>query len=114
MKRALAFSILALGLLTLGVPQAASAKAATVIMTVLGRQIPWAFAITEPKSLEHSNVWLGNFLDSNRMNCPSTSAFQKKSPACDTLRIITAPLSGKVKTESSATPTAHGRLSSNL
>jgi len=58
---------LAVVLILLGMPRATSAKAPTAKITISGGGLTGAIEITDPRILEKSNVWVGNFLDSSRI-----------------------------------------------
>jgi DNA-binding beta-propeller fold protein YncE len=60
-----AFSLAVL-LTSLSSPRAASAKAATIEITISGGGLPSAVEITDPQILALSNVWSGQFLDTSR------------------------------------------------
>jgi len=53
-------------LILLGTPRPVSAKAATVRITISGGGFARAVEVTNPRILNLSNVWVGQFLDSSR------------------------------------------------
>ena len=65
MKRVFLSALLITPIL-LGIPQIALAKAPTVKLTIEGGGLTKQFEITDPRILELSHVWGGNFLDHSR------------------------------------------------
>ncbi len=66
MKKALFAVPLVLLVTLLAVPGSASAKAPTVKIIISGGGLAKAIEITDPRILELSHVWGGNFLDTSR------------------------------------------------
>lgn len=65
MKRVLLPILLSTAII-LGLPQVALAKAPTVKLTIEGGNLTKEIQVTDPRILELSHVWAGNFLDNSR------------------------------------------------
>ncbi len=66
MKKTLFVFPLAVLLILLGMPEAASAKGPTVKIMISGGGLTSAIEVTDPRILDISNVWTGQFLDRSR------------------------------------------------